>query len=55
MFQLKKYRKIISHDTEKRHENLVNFNPSSGKSESLDSFCRKYIVFEQKKYRGVVS
>ena len=42
-FQLKKYKRIISHDTEKGSKlwrktgtrNLVNFNASSGKSENL--------------------
>ena len=33
--------------------NLVNFNLSSGKSENLH-FCRKYVMFELKRYRGVV-
>ena len=32
---------------------LVNFNLSSGKSENL-CFCRKYVMFELKRYRGVV-
>ena len=36
-------------------KNLVNFNLSSGKSESLVYFCRKYVMFELKKYKGVVS
>ena len=38
--------------------NFVNFNPSSGKSKNLHFdgyFCRKHVVFESKKYRGVVS
>ena len=44
--------------------NFVNFIVSSGKSENLESlkictligyFCRKYVMFELKKYRGVVS
>ena len=35
--------------------NLVNFNLSSGKSESLGYFCRKYAMFELKKYKRVVS
>ena len=38
--------------------NLVNFNPSSGKSENLHFdglLCRKYVMFELRKYRGVVS
>ena len=33
--------------------NLVNFNLSSGKSENLH-FCRKYVMFELKRYSGVV-
>ena len=36
-------------------KNLVNFNSSSGKSESLVYFCRKYVMFELKKYKGIVS
>ena len=32
---------------------LVNFNLSSGKSENLH-FCRKYVMFELKRYRGDV-
>ena len=38
--------------------NFVNFNPSSGKSENLHFdrlLCRKYLIFELKNYRGVVS
>ena len=30
--------------------NLVNFNLSSGKSENFH-FCRKYVMFELKKYK----
>ena len=66
-FQPKKYRRIVSHDTEKRSKlwrktdfylkndmrNLVNFNLSSGKSEKLH-FYRKYVMFELKRYRRVV-
>ena len=36
---------------------LVNFNASSGKSEIctlICYFCRKYIMFEPKLYRGVM-
>ena len=36
--------------------NLKNFNASSSKSETLMGyFCRKYVMFELKKCRGVVS
>ena len=67
-FQSKKYRRIISHDTDKRSKLWrktyfsflflwrgisVNFNRSSGKSENLH-FCRKYVTFELKRDRGVV-
>ena len=37
--------------------NLVNFNLSSGKSENftlMGYFCRKYVIFELKRYTGVV-
>ena len=37
--------------------NLVNLNAGSGKSEKsfIGYFCRKYLMFELKKYRGAVS
>ena len=38
--------------------NLVNFNVNSGKSETftlMGYFCQKYVMFEPKKDRGVVS
>ena len=37
--------------------NLVNYNASSGKSENLYFdvlLCRKYVMFEPKKYREVM-
>ena len=37
--------------------NFVKFNAGSGKSENLHLmcyFCRKYIMFEPKKHRGVI-
>ena len=37
---------------------MVNFNASSGKSENLHFdgvFCTKYVMFELKKYRGVMA
>ena len=37
--------------------NSVNFNLSSGKSENftlMGYFCRKYVIFELKRYTGVV-
>ena len=34
--------------------NLVNFNSSSGKSDNLH-FCQKYVMFELKNFRRVVS
>ena len=38
--------------------NLVNLNVNSSKSENLHFdvffFCREYIMFEPKKYRGVM-
>ena len=37
--------------------NLVNFTLSSGKSKIctlMSQFCRKYVMFELKRYRGVV-
>ena len=37
--------------------NLVNFHPTTEKSEdftSMSCFCRKYIRFELRKYRGVI-
>ena len=34
--------------------NLVKLNVSSGKSENL-LFCKKQVMFELQKYRGVVS
>ena len=38
-------------------KDLVNFHPTTQKSKSFTSmgyFCRKYIRFELKKYRGVI-
>ena len=38
-------------------KDLVNFHPSTQKSESFTSigyFCRKYMMFDLKKYRGVI-
>ena len=38
-------------------KDLVNFNPTTQKSESFTSmgyFCPKYMRFELKKYRGVI-
>ena len=35
--------------------NLVDFNESSGKYTLMGYFCRKYVMFELKKYSGVVS
>ena len=35
--------------------NLVNFHPTTGKSLQLGSFCPKYIRFEIKKYRAVIT
>ena len=38
--------------------NLVNFHPTTQKSEnftSMGSFCPKYVRFELKKYKGVIS
>ena len=37
--------------------NLVNFHPTTQKSEnftSMGSFCPKYVRFELKKYKGVI-
>ena len=36
--------------------NLMNFNLSSGKSDEfpfMGYFCRKYLLFELKRYKGV--
>ena len=67
-FQLKKYRRIIFHDTEKNPNfeekltfvirNLVNFNTSSGKSENMlfdRLLLQKVCNVSAKKYREVVS
>ena len=75
-FQLKKCRRVVFHDTEKKTlnkknrkrkkltcgfkydmRNLMNFHPTTQKSESFFSKCSfypKYTRFELQKYRGVI-
>ena len=66
-FQPKKYRGVMSHDTEddatfeekliccfKNDKNLVNFDPVSKICTLTGSFCAKYKTFDIKKYRGVI-
>ena len=41
----------------KNDKNLVNFDPSTQVSKIytvMYPFCAKYIIFDQKKYRGVI-
>ena len=41
----------------KNDKNLVNFDPSTRKSENctfIGSCCAKYLMFDLKKYRGVI-
>ena len=60
------YRRILSHDTDKRSKtskkNWLFIWKIQFAVESLESctlmgylFCRKYVMFELKRYRGVVS
>ena len=69
-FQLKKYRGVMSHDTEEwckiwrktdllfqKWQELVNFDPSTQVSKIctvICPFCPKYTTFDQKKYGGVI-
>ena len=46
-------KKKLTIDLKNDMRNLVNFNLSSAKSENLH-FRRKYVMFELKRYRGVV-
>ena len=69
-FDLKKYRGVIFHDTEKSckiwssllfekwHEEFVNFSPEDSKISKtctlIGCFWPNYKIFEPKKYRGVM-
>ena len=51
-----KFKKKLTCDFKYDMKDLVNFHPITQKSASFTSmgyFCRKYMRFELKKYRGV--
>ena len=52
-----KFKEKLTYDFKYDMRNLLNFHPTTQKSENVTSmsyFCPKYMRFELKKYRGVI-